>query len=143
MFASDRASWQNPKVLTTLLLVFLTGAFAGALSMRLGLHEKLHRSAPAWREGNKEIFLSKFKRELNLTPEQTEKMSTILDDYKMYYQSLQDQLEEVRSTGKARIMAVLDDQQKGQVRAVALRITAAGQAGQVECCLPSFSLHRA
>ena len=34
MFAAERASWQNPRVLTTLVLVFLTGAMAGAITMR-------------------------------------------------------------------------------------------------------------
>jgi hypothetical protein len=34
MFASDQPTWQNPRILTTLVLVFLTGAMAGAIGMR-------------------------------------------------------------------------------------------------------------
>lgn len=109
---TDRCSWQNPRVLATLLLVFISGAAAGALTMQLGLHEKLHRAAPAWREGKKEIFLQEFKTELGLTAQQAREMATVLDDYSMYYQALQGQLEEVRATGKNRIFQILNEDQR-------------------------------
>jgi Spy/CpxP family protein refolding chaperone len=112
MAPADRASWQNPRILSTLLLVFLSGALAGALSMQLGLHDKLHRSGPAWREGNKAIFLTKFKRELNLSPKQADDIATVLDDYATYYQALEGQIDEIRATGKNRILQVLDPGQK-------------------------------
>ena len=38
---------KNPKVLLTLVFVFLAGAAAGALSMSYGLHDKLHRTVSA------------------------------------------------------------------------------------------------
>ncbi len=57
MFAADRASWQNPRILVLLLLIFLCGALAGALTMRAGLHEKLHRGTSYWRD-SKTQFLS-------------------------------------------------------------------------------------
>lgn len=115
MLAADRASWQNPKVLTTLLLVFIVGAFAGALSMRLGLHERMHYAPAAASlntSANSKVFLDRCQHELNLTPEQARQMSMILDDYKQYYQNIQDQFEEVRATGKSRILQVLNDEQK-------------------------------
>jgi hypothetical protein len=116
MQAFERASWQNPKVLTTLLLVFIVGAFTGALSMRLGLHERLHPAAPSsWKDPHMaKVFLDRCRKELNLTPKQAEEMGSILDDYKLYYQSVQDELDEVRSTGKGRIMALLDEHQRQQ-----------------------------
>ncbi len=112
MLAAERAPWQNARILGTLILVFIAGAATGALSMRLGLHERLHRSAPSWREGNKEIFLQKFKNDLDLTSQQTEQVAAILEDYTQYYQSLEDQLDEVRATGKNRIMQVLNERQR-------------------------------
>lgn len=112
MVASERAPWQNTRILGTLILVFLAGAAAGALTMQLGLHERLHHSAPSWREGNKEIFLQKFKNDLNLTGQQAQQVSAILADYTQYYQSLEDQLDEVRATGKDRIMQVLNETQR-------------------------------
>jgi Spy/CpxP family protein refolding chaperone len=113
MFSADRASWQNPRVLTTLVLVFLTGAMAGAITMRAGLHEKMHRSAPSyWRDGRNEFSYDMLKKELDLTPEQSERLKTILDDFVKYHEDLQAQIEDVRATGKNRIMQMLDTRQR-------------------------------
>lgn len=106
---TERATWQNPRILTTLLLVFLAGGATGAVSMKFGLHQVLHRSSvPA----SKEAVLQKFRADLNLTPAQTEKISLILDDYRHYYQSVQDQQDDIRATGKMRILQELDPAQR-------------------------------
>ena len=107
---------QNPKVISTLVVVFLAGAAVGALAMQLGLHEKLHRTAAAASKpvplAAKDAVLQRFKTELNLTSAQTQQMSSILDDYRHYYQSLQDQLDDIRALGKTRIVQILDDAQR-------------------------------
>ncbi len=107
MNALDRPSWQNPKILTLLLFVFALGAVTGALGMRLGLHDRLHPNS-TWNAHAAKAFLDRCDKELNLTPKQRAEMSSVLDDYKQYYEALED----VRSTGKRRIMALLDDQQR-------------------------------
>jgi len=107
--AAGRATWQNPRIFSSLLLVFLAGAATGALSMKFGLHEILHRSSvPA----SKEAVLQKFRADLNLTPAQTEKISLILDDYRHYYQSVQEQQDDIRATGKMRILQELNPEQR-------------------------------
>src|SRR5581483_11945532 len=98
MFAADRASWQNPKVLTTLLLVFLAGAFAGALSMRYGLHRTIHAATLSLRPDGRDAFLGRCQKELNLSADQAKQITLVLDDYKSYYDNLQDQLQEIRAT---------------------------------------------
>ena len=107
---------QNPKVISTLVVVFLAGAAVGALAMQLGLHEKLHRTAAAASKpvplAAKDAVLQRFKTELNLTSAQTQQISSILDDYRHYYQSLQDQLDDVRAMGKTRIVQILDEAQR-------------------------------
>lgn len=107
---------QNPKVISTLVVVFLAGAAVGALSMQLGLHEKLHRTvsaaAPKTAPAAKDAVLQRFKTELNLSASQAQQISSILDDYRHYYQSLQDQLDDVRALGKTRIVQILDDGQR-------------------------------
>jgi Spy/CpxP family protein refolding chaperone len=119
--AGDRISWSNPRVLAVLLLVFLSGGLSGAITLRLARATRLNNppprpavtttsNAPSW--NNKDGFLGKCKKELNLTPDQAKKMSAVLDDYKMYYQNLQEQLDEVRATGKGRILEILDPEQK-------------------------------
>src|SRR6266404_608807 len=112
MVAAERAPWQNPRILSTLMLVFLAGAGAGALSMRLGLHDKLHRSAAANSQMSREAVLSNFRTKLDLSGEQAQQIGLVLEDYRLYYQSLQDQLDDLRSTGKNRILAVLNPDQR-------------------------------
>jgi hypothetical protein len=111
MLADVRTSWSNPRVLTILILVFLAGAFTGAVGMRAGLHERLHPPA-GFSKANKDELLTRCKNELHLTPEQTRQMADIVDDTANYYQTLQDQLADVRSSGKSRIMALLNQEQK-------------------------------
>lgn len=108
----SQASWQNPRVLVTLLLVFLSGSLAGALAMRYGVHPMVHRAPPAWTEGGREISLQRFEKELSLTPDQSRDMERILDDFMMYYHSLQAQMDDVRADGKDRILRILNPQQK-------------------------------
>ncbi len=116
--ASDRISWSNPRVLTVLLLVFLSGGLSGAIALRYVRSPRSGRTpattattgAASW--NNKEGFLGRCKKELNLRPDQEQRMSAVLDDYRMYYQNLQEQLDEVRATGKGRIIEILDPEQK-------------------------------
>lgn len=114
MAAAERAPWQNPRILSTLLLVFLAGGTAGALSMRLGLHDRLHRASAASREPSREAVLQRFRTELDLSGAQTESISLVLDDYSKYYESLQDQLDDLRATGKTRILQILNPEQRAK-----------------------------
>lgn len=102
-----RAPWMNPRILTTLLLVFLAGAATGALSMRL-----IHHPAPVNAQPTREAVLNRFRTQLDLDGGQVQKLSLLLDDYSQYYESLQEQLDDLRSTGKTRIMQILNPQQR-------------------------------
>lgn len=112
MVAAERAPWQNPRIVSTLMLVFIAGAATGALSMQFGLHEKLHRAAPPAPRSNRDAVLGKFKTGLDLSDAQTQKLGLLLDDYSQYYQSLQEQLDDLLATGKTRIMAILNPDQR-------------------------------
>ena len=112
MTGGPNVSCWNPRILMTLLLVFLAGAAAGALGMRYGLHAIPLKPGPYWKEGGKEISLQRFKRELDLSPEQAEQMETVLDDFVLYYQTLQTQMDEVRASGKERILRILNPEQR-------------------------------
>ena len=87
MAAAERAPWMNPRILTTLMLVFLAGAATGALSMRL-----IHHPAPVNAQQNREAVLNRFRTQLDLDGGQVQKLSLLLDDYSQYYESLQEQL---------------------------------------------------
>ena len=108
-----RASWRNPRILTTLLLVFLAGALSGALTMQARLHGAMH-PPPGLAIPGTQITYARLKTDLNLTDPQAESIQMILDDMLKYHQDLQNQIEDVRATGKNRIRAVLNGDQKQQ-----------------------------
>lgn len=76
--------------------------------MRL-LHRPMTVSA---REPSRDAVLQKFKSELDLSSDQSEKIALVLEDYRQYYQSLQDQLDDLRATGKTRILQILNANQR-------------------------------
>ena len=115
------AASKNPRVISTLVFVFMAGAVVGALSMRMGLHERLHRTvaaavrptpAPGTSTENNDPLLGRMQRELNLSPEQSKAVAAVIADYRRYYLNLQDQLDDIRSTGHDRIVEVLSEEQR-------------------------------
>jgi len=114
------ASTCNLKVAGTLVVVFLAGAAVGALTMQMGLHERLHRTVSAAtlpvirKASSSDALVQRFKTELNLSADQADKIAMVLADYREYYHSLEDQLDDVRSTGKSRIMQILDEKQRAK-----------------------------
>lgn len=112
---SNKPSLGNPRVASTLLLVFLAGAAVGMLGMQYGLHDRLHHiaiAASAPRESSHDALLQNFKTKLDLSPEQADQISVVLQDYSHYYESLQDQLDDLRSTGLSRIRQILQPGQR-------------------------------
>ena len=98
--------WESPKFAGAgvLLLVFLCGAVAGAVAMNLGAHTILHPH-PFWDNSSRAEYLKSVTKQLDLTPAQAQQMSSILDDFAKYYQT-------VLSDGKARIMNILTEEQR-------------------------------
>ena len=88
--------------------------------MRLAMNERVHRAnqlAQASRTAaqgvnGREAVLARYQAELHLTDEQSQMMRLVLEDYWRYYMNLQDQLEDMRATGKGRIVELLDAQQR-------------------------------
>jgi Spy/CpxP family protein refolding chaperone len=89
----------------TLALVFVTGVMLGAVAMNAGRKRLQAASTPVWTSAAKAIHLERLKKELDLTPEQTEQMETILDDFTQLYRT-------VLSDGKARIFQILNPEQR-------------------------------
>ena len=112
MAAAERAPWQNPRIVTTLMLVFLAGAATGALVMKVGARDLSHRTRAAARSPQHTQALQEFKTRLDLSDAQTQKLALLLDDYSQYYESVEEQLDDLRATGKTRIMAILNPQQR-------------------------------
>jgi hypothetical protein len=110
----------NPRIILTLAGVFLAGIGTGMVGMHYGLHDQLRRAVvPA--APTQDVVLERFRSELNLSSDQTTKLAAVLNDYQHYYQAVQEQIEEMRlrdqiddlrATGKSRILEILNDDQK-------------------------------
>ncbi len=93
-----------------IVLVFLSGAVAGALAMNVSEHLWLH-STPAWAKDRPHV-MEEVKKELVLTPAQASQMETILDDTMRQFQELHARSHQIRAESKERIRAILSDEQK-------------------------------
>jgi hypothetical protein len=82
--------------------------------MRSSVHAKLHRAAASyWKDDSTQLFsYDKLTKDLNLTSEQSERLKTILDDFAKYHEDLEAQIDDVRATGKNRIMQMLTPEQR-------------------------------
>ncbi|MBS1857013.1 MAG: hypothetical protein JST11_16710 [Acidobacteria bacterium] len=96
----------DPRVVcaVTLTLVFLCGAAAGALAWNLGVHTRLHQPAFDTPAG-KAAYFAQVQKELNLTPQQTEQMQSVLNDMWQYYRILM-------TDSKARVEQILNEEQR-------------------------------
>jgi hypothetical protein len=106
--------WSNPRVLTIFALIFLCGIAFGAALTRSYFHKHLvsRDRHEASIESAGRFGLDKLNRELDLTPEQLRFITQELDDYRKYYQNIEDERLDVAEHGKQRILDRLNDQQK-------------------------------
>lgn len=110
--SNNHYSWSNPRVLLTFSLIFLCGALVGAIAITLTQSQTFVASSP--QELSRELTLSRLTTELDLTPTQQERLRVVLDDYFQYYHALQDQLDEVKASGRDKITELLTKEQKAK-----------------------------
>lgn len=103
--AIGRSRW-DPRIAcaATLVLIFLTGGVLGALAMDLIVHNRA-RAASFDTPSGKALYFDRMRRDLDLTPAQTEQMESILDDLWHDYRS-------VLNDSKVRVEQVLNEQQR-------------------------------
>jgi hypothetical protein len=96
----------SPRVVcaVTLALVFLCGAAAGALAMKMGSQILAGRGKVGTPSG-KNVFMEQMKKDLDLTPAQVTHLESVLDDFNTYYRT-------VLADAKSRIMEALTEPQK-------------------------------
>ena len=97
-------------MLLTFSLIFLCGALVGAIAITLTQSQTFVASSP--QELNRDLTLTRLTTELDLTEAQQERLRVVLDDYFQYYHALQDQLDEVKASGRDKITELLTDEQK-------------------------------
>lgn len=110
---SSHATWRNPRILATLLMVFSAGGLVGAWTMRQ-IHRRMHETAIFQPNVSSQLSYDQLRDQLNLSPEQSRKLKSILDDFVKYNQDLESQIEDYRATGKNRIRSILNAQQQQQ-----------------------------
>lgn len=108
----SRVTWHDPRILGILVLIFMCGALSGALAYRYRSTQVIKAAGKSWIEGGKQLTLNKLSKELALDAQQAAEVEAVLDDFMMYYQSLQSQMDEVRANGKGRILRVLTPDQR-------------------------------
>jgi len=114
MLHHSEPGWSNPRVLIIFALIFLCGIAFGSALTRSYLHRHMPARDPheASIESAGHFGLEKLKTELDLTPEQLQFITQELDDYRKYYQNIEDERLDVAEHGKQRILNRLNDQQK-------------------------------
>lgn len=83
------AASRDPRMICTLalVLVFCTGAALGALVMDLGIHNR--QRPPAFNTpAGRTLYFEKLQKELELTPEQSTQMESVLNDFWQYYRGV-------------------------------------------------------
>lgn len=85
-------------------LVFLCGAVSGALLLNLNSHMGRNR-ADVHGHFDSRFELQHLRKELDLSDEQANQLSIILDDVAKYYDN-------VLSDGQTRVMQILDEKQR-------------------------------
>jgi uncharacterized membrane-anchored protein YhcB (DUF1043 family) len=106
MLTAAKPTTPTASAILPLVLVFLCGVSVGALVMSLGLHKSMHPTPVTGRQQNA-VTLERWKRELNLTDDQSAKIEQILDDFSKYYDN-------VVADGSTRILQILDEKQKAK-----------------------------
>ncbi len=71
----------------TLALVFLCGGLAGALVMDRVVHNRQRTPSFETQQGQA-LYVQRLQQELNLSPEQSEQIKSILGDFWQYYRTV-------------------------------------------------------
>jgi hypothetical protein len=106
-----KSAW-NPRSarLVALVLVFLCGAVVGALVLDLGVHSRA-RTPSFETDSGKMAYFEQLKRDLDLSPEQSVKVQSILEDLWQYYRT-------VLSDARQRIDLLLTPDQKAKFASI-------------------------
>jgi Spy/CpxP family protein refolding chaperone len=86
------------------VLVFFCGAVMGAVLMSTYVHRPpVHGSPPS--AAGLSMSVTEWTQRLDLTPEQTRELTSVLDDFARYYDN-------VLADGNSRIMQILNPEQR-------------------------------
>jgi hypothetical protein len=109
------------KVILTMSAVFALGAIVGASSGSI-LVSRNAASAPLPPEKSKPGIVEKFRARLKLSPEQTQRLESILDEtqheFSQLHLAVKPQFEEIRQKMRSGIRQMLNEEQKREYQAM-------------------------
>ena len=95
------------------ILIFLCGVLSGAVATRWAQRWNVSADSPTPQAGQvRRHAVDWFTQQLTLTPEQSEKLSKIVEETRAAYKEHELEIESLRQDGNARIRAILTDEQK-------------------------------
>lgn len=97
-----------------ILLIFLCGVVSGGLATNLWTnwgHDREVAQASTPRPSRTQRLVTRFTRDLDLTPEQIKKLTVILDETRRQYNIQEDA---TRAEGRNRIRQILTDEQRSK-----------------------------
>jgi protein CpxP len=107
-----------------LVLIFILGVVAGSLGYRLVEQKDTFASStrPSPGAGRRGEAVEKFTRELNLTPDQVQRLNAIFAEneqkFSELHKSFKPQADAIRQEGRSKIRAMLTDEQKPKFEAI-------------------------
>lgn len=103
------------------VLIFLCGAVGGAVGVnlwqRMSVSAQPSQSVPSPQSGSPSHTrhaVESFTKRLNLTPEQTQQLTQILDETRSAYRRHELEIESIRRQGNNRIRDILNAEQKAR-----------------------------
>lgn len=124
-------SW---KAWLLVVVIFATGAAAGAFGMRLYMARHLPEMLWHTRQRLEEVFLDNIDREVGLTTEQREKILPILRDAvqkgEVVRHSVRDKIDVIMTDADSRIDALLDPGQQAKFKAFRERMAELRRQGE-------------
>lgn len=108
MVPTDTSALPRPAekvAIVSMILVFLCGAVAGAVVMSVSGHAGMHGVTHSNTPSSPSMAIEEWRKQLDLTDEQTTELTSILDDFSHYYDN-------VLSDGNSRIVQILNPEQR-------------------------------
>ena len=96
-----------------IILIFFCGVLSGAVGTRWAQRLNVSADSPTPQPGQvRRHAVAWFTQQLNLTPDQAEKLNKIVEETRAAYKEHELEIESLRQDGNARIRAILTDEQK-------------------------------
>ena len=92
--------------------------------MRYSLRHQPAQPDAFYTIGGRQVGVEQLARELDLDQFQAMQLEMILDDFVMYVQMLETQMDEVRASGQVRILALLNENQQARFHRIMADIQA-------------------